>query len=110
VAIDRGLRPVQSAVVGGDGVRIAPVGLDFFQPVQQRRIAVGAPAYDQGMASAAQFQGFGQEHFLFVARWPTGAYDGMALYAFECCGRRGEAQVKVSRACGEVAQCTHGYV
>ena len=48
VAVDARLRPVQLAVVGGHGVQVAPVGLDFFQLAPRRVVAIGAAPHVQG--------------------------------------------------------------
>ncbi len=49
VAVDAHLGPVQVAVVVGHGLEGAAVGLDFFEQVLRRVVAVGAAAHEQAV-------------------------------------------------------------
>ncbi|MNM59535.1 hypothetical protein D3C81_707900 [compost metagenome] len=102
VAIDARLRPVQLAVVGGHGVQVAPVCLDFFQLAPRRVVAIGAAPHVQGSEVA------GQADFALVIIVAPARDGGVARHAFLRRGRRREAQVQVARLGREFAQGAHG--
>ena len=97
------LRPVQVAPVFGHRFGRAAQGLDLFQPVRRRVVAVGPSAHTQRPAAALQ------REFALVGRAAPGLHGGLPLLAFQGRGRGCEAAVQVTVFGGEFAQATHGY-
>ena len=102
MAVDARLRPVQLAVVGGHGIQVAPVSLDFFQLAPRRVVAIGAPAHVQRPKVA------GQADFALVIVVAPARDGGVAGHAFLRRGRGREAQVQVAHLGREFAQGAHG--
>jgi hypothetical protein len=88
---------VQVAVVLGLDGQIASVRLDLFQTTQHRIKAVGA-APDGQLAKVSAQADLG-----LVGGAPSGGNALMTFDPFRSGGRRGEAQVKVASASGQVA-------
>ena len=102
MAVDLELGPVQDAVVGGLARQVAAVGLDFFELVLARVVAVGASAHMQRAEIT------GQADFALIFFATAAGDDGVAFNAFLRGGRGREAQVQVALLGGELAQGTDG--
>ena len=94
---------MQLAMIVRLASQVTSVGLDFFEAVAGRVIAVGASAHAQGFE--LPFQG----DFRFIARAPPGNHAPVAFDAFLGCGRRREAQVQVTHLGAELAQRPYGH-
>ncbi|MNQ42036.1 hypothetical protein D3C85_557300 [compost metagenome] len=100
-AVDLGLGPVQQPVVLRNARDVAAVGLDLFQAVVVRGIAVGPAAHLQAQVFA------GERQLRLVARAAPGDHDGVAAHALLGGRRGGEAQIQVADLGGEFAQRAH---
>ena len=100
-SVHAGLCPVQCLAVGSDQGRIAPVGLDLFQPAGIRVPAVGPTLDAQAMTHRAQAD------LALVPGTAPGGDGGVPFDAVDTAGRGREAQVQVTGAGTEVAQHTH---
>jgi hypothetical protein len=102
MTIDERLRPMQRAVVGGHPFERAAMGLDLFQAVRRRVVAVGAAAHGQAAMRARQ-----RDLAFIAARAPPGDRH-VARHAFERRGRGRKAQIEIAAPRGEFAHRPHG--
>lgn len=100
-AIDPGLCPVQLPVVVRLAGQVAAMGLDLFQAVARRDVAVGTSAHLQIAENALQC------HLRLVALAPPRNYPPVPGNALLGSGRRGETQVEVTDLGREFAKRAH---
>ena len=101
-AVNPDLGPMQMAVVGRLPGQIAAMGLDFFELVAVRIVAIGPAAHRQSAVFKLQ-----RDLGLIADAAPCG--DSLVAGNSLARGRRGgEAQIEVALLGGEIAQGPHG--
>lgn len=101
--VDLGLGPVQLAVIVRLAGEVAAVGLDLFQPVACRVVAIGTAAHPQALVFTLQ------HHLRLIAGAALGHHPAVPGNTFLGTGRRREAQVEVADLGAEFAQGAHGH-
>ncbi len=100
-AIDLRLRPVQLAMIGGLALQVAAKGLDLFQAIARRVVAIGTAAHAQ--LPVLPLQG----DLALVAIATPGGDLGVPGDAFQRGGRGREAQIQIADLGGEFAERAH---
>jgi hypothetical protein len=100
-AIDLRLRPMQLAMIGGLAFQVAAKGLDLFQAIARRVVAIGTAAHAQ--LPVLPLQG---DLALVAVATPGGDLD-VPGDAFQRGGRGREAQIQIADLGGEFAERAH---
>jgi hypothetical protein len=92
---------MQMATVVGHGVQVAAKGFDLFQPIRVSVIAVRTAPNAQVFKLARQIQ------FRLIPRPAPCHHHALPHHAFECSGRRREAQIEITLLGRELAERAH---